>query len=667
MFQTRAGRRSLGGLARMCLVLLAATILGVVGPLGGCGSSSGADAGLDGADSVAVTDASDADSREYDSESGPIDSADGGDAADVTDEGAEDAERPHDLGPPFPDASGCPEGAPCAAVISGPCQVGRCNVLGQCVTVPDVGCCASDVDCGAFTPPSACEVLRCISGRCLPDPRPGCCVTAEQCDDGDACTTDLCSGAGGQCVHCASSCECPETHEVYANGFGASGPQAAGFFIEDLNPTDRVSWRPSTRRFVSPPTSLYLGDSECPTYYNGVLNADCQPSHPGGADGGSVELTLYSPPIPLPLTPGGHAALIWVWSEVEPLATGGPSERDVLRVSVDPGLGIAWPATSTLAVGKSTGGSWRLLAFNLAAYSGTTVRLRFAFDTLDSSDNHHEGVYLDDLSVVSRCHGGCCSSDADCAGLSGADGCRIPRCVDLSDGAGKVCALMPEEPGVPCTACDPEDACDDANPCTADACDAAGACRHDAFCCFEQVVLSASFESGLGGWFVDDGQPADSVGWRSTSALAVVGGSAAWFGDPATGTYAGAGRVSGSLTSATVMMPPAGVAGSTLAVSFWLRLGTEWDGQLYDNPAGLDRLTLEVVEAGKSVAIWSSDEVEGSTGGLWVPVAVSMQPYAARAVQLRFAFDSVDETANDHEGAFIDGLELGGHCPGSAP
>jgi hypothetical protein len=669
MIRTWGGRRCIGGLARACpavLVTAAVAMLGVAAWLGGCGASGD---GGDAADTPGLADASDLDTSQDDGDSGSADAVDGRDAVEVADSDIEDAELPSDLNPPSPDAdaSGCVEGAPCAAVISGPCQVGRCNALGQCVTVPDVGCCTSDGDCGAFTPPSACEILRCVSNKCVPDPRPGCCVTAAQCDDGYACTTDLCSGVGGRCVHCPSNCECTDAFEVYANAFSSPDPQASGFFIEDLDPNDRVSWRPSTQRYVSPPASLRLGDSECPTYYSGALNADCQPSDAAGADAGVVELTLYSPPIPLPLTPGGHAALVWVWSEVEALGTGGPSERDVLRVSVDPGLGIAWPASSTLAVGKSTGGSWRLLAFDLAPYGGSTVRLRFAFDTLDTSDNHHEGVYLDDLSVVSRCSGGCCSSDADCAGLPGANGCRIPRCIDLDDGAGKVCALLPADPGVPCTACDPLDACDDGNPCTADACDPTGACRHDAFCCFEQVVLSASFEAGLSGWFVDDGQPADSVGWRSTTALAVVGGSAAWFGDPATGSYASGARVSGSLTSSTVMMPQPGVAGAGLAVSFWLRLGTEWDGQFYDNPAGLDRLTLDVVAAGNAVTVWSSDEVGGSTGGVWVPVTVSMEGYAARAVQLRFAFDSVDETGNDYEGAFIDGLELGGRCPSAAP
>ncbi len=678
MFWTRGGRRTIGGLARACpaaltaltaLTLWSGATLAVVGALGGCGASGGGDAGSGGADAAEIADASDADASRLDTESGASDLTDRDDAADAGDTGADDLELPRDLGPPRPDAdaSGCVEGSPCAATISGPCQVGRCNALGQCVTVPDVGCCTDDGDCGALTPPSACEVLRCISSKCVPDPRPGCCVTVEQCDDGYACTTDLCGGPGGRCVHCPSGCECPGAFELYAHTFSGPDPQASGFLIEDLGPTDRVSWRRSTRRFVSPPASLHLSDLECPTYYSGALNADCQPSDPGAADAGVVKLTLYSPPIPLPLTPGGHAALVWVWSAVEPLKTGGPSERDVLRVSVDPGLGVAWPATSTLAVGKSTGGTWRLLAFDLAPYGGSTVRLRFAFDTLDTSDNHHEGIYLDDLSVVSRCTGGCCTSDADCAGLPGADGCRIPRCIDLDDGAGTICALLPDDPAARCTACEPQDACDDENPCTADTCDAAGACRHDAFCCFEQVVLSASFEGGLAGWFVDGGQPSDPVGWRSTNAQAVVGGSAAWFGDPATGTYAGDGRVSGSLTSAAVMMPQAGVVGADLAVSFWLRLGTEWDGQFYDNPAGLDRLTLEVVVAEKSVTVWSSDEVEGSTGGLWVPVTVSMADYAAKAVQLRFVFDSVDETANDHEGAFIDGLELGGRCPSAAP
>ncbi|MEZ4265044.1 MAG: hypothetical protein R3F39_01610 [Myxococcota bacterium] len=629
--------------------------------------------GVDGGDTSEVADGAAPDSTAVDVLAEVRDAADAGGDSDLD---ATDTRPPTDLSPPFPDvdAGACVEGAPCAAVISGPCQVGRCNALGQCVTVPAVGCCTSDSDCDDFTAPSACEVLRCTNTMCTPDPRPGCCVSSDGCDDGLACTVDLCSGAGGRCAHCASGCDCPGPFEVYSNDFSASDPQAAGFFIEDLDPTDGVSWRPTIRRFISPPASMRLGDTICPTYYSGALNADCQPVDPAGADAGVVEATLYSPPISLPLTPGGHAGLVWVWSDVEPLGTGGPGERDVLRVSVDPGLGVAWPASSSLAVGKSTGGAWRLLAFDLAPYGGATVRLRFAFDTLDASANHHEGVYLDDLSVVSRCQGGCCATDADCAGIAGdagADGCRSPRCIDLDDGAGKVCALLPDDPALPCTACDSPGspgspgsnvACDDQNPCTADSCDNGGVCRHDAFCCFEQLVLSAGFEDGLAGWFVTDDQPTDTVGWRSTHDLAVVGGSSAWFGDPGTGNYAGDARVSGSLSSATVVMPKVGASGAEAQVSFWLRLGTEWDGQLYDNPAGLDRLTLSVIASGSAAEVWSSDEVGGSTGGLWVPVSVPLESYAGRAVQLRFVFDSVDGTANEHEGAYIDGLELGARC-----
>lgn len=624
-----------------------------------CGSGAGGrdvDA-VDGDAVVADADASDV---------GSSDALDIGGGADAADDGSPDATdlgAPLDTTLPGPDTSGCPEGSPCAASITGPCQTGRCNGLGQCVTVPRAGCCEQDADCASVTPPTACDVLRCVTGMCQPEARPGCCSSDDACDDGLACTVDLCSGPGGRCAHCASGCECTAPLETFAYAFPATDPQAAGFFVEDLAPADSVSWRPSPRRFVSPPTSLRLGDIDCPTYYSGALDADCQPVDATGADSTAVKLTLYSPPIPLPASPGGYAALVWVWADVQPATTGGADERDVLRVSVDPGLGVAWPATSSLALGKSTGGAWRLMAFDLAAYSGATVRLRFAFDTLDGADNHHEGVYLDDLTVVTRCEGGCCATDADCAGLAGATGCDVPRCVSLDDGAGSVCALLPPDPAVPCTSCDPADACDDGNPCTADSCDPAGACRHDAFCCFEQVVLSASFDNGLSGWFASDGQPLDGVSWRTTTTQAVAGASSAWFGDPATQTYAADGRVSGTLTSTQVLMPSAlPGAGGELGVSFWLRLGTEWDGQLYDNPAGLDRLSLDVITAGQTVTVWSSDEVGGSTGGLWVPVSVALPAFAGQAVQLRFAFDSLDENANAFEGAFIDGLELGGRC-----
>jgi hypothetical protein len=219
-------------------------------------------------------------------------------------------------------------------------------------------------------------------------------------------------------------------------------------------------------------------------------------------------------------------------------------------------------------------------------------------------------------------------------------------------------------PGAPCTPCGAAGACDDGNPCTADACQADGTCGHDAFCCFEAATWAAGFEAGLGGWFLEDTDATDGVTWQVAAGPAGGDGQAAWLGDPATGTYAGTGPVRVGLRSPSVTVPPPVAAGGAPGVGFALHLTTEWTEQpTYDNPGGLDRLSLEVVSAGSGVEIWSSDELEGSSDGAWVPVEVDLTAWSGKLVQLRFLFDSGDDGANGYAGPFLDDVRVGTFCP----
>jgi hypothetical protein len=102
--------------------------------------------------------------------------------------------------------------------------------------------------------------------------------------------------------------------------------------------------------------------------------------------------------------------------------------------------------------------------------------------------------------------------------------------------------------------------------------------------------------------------------------------------------------------------------GGSVALEFELRLDTEWDGGFYLNPLGIDRLRIEVMGAGFPVEVWSSDEISGTTLGEWLEASVDLSPWAGQSIQIRITFDSVDENANDHEGAFIDNLVVRRNC-----
>ncbi|MDP6946220.1 MAG: hypothetical protein QF464_18880, partial [Myxococcota bacterium] len=207
-------------------------------------------------------------------------------------------------------------------------------------------------------------------------------------------------------------------------------------------------------------------------------------------------------------------------------------------------------------------------------------------------------------------------------------------------------------------------ACADDNPCTEDLCGDDGVCSHAPFCCFEVTAYATGFEEGLVGWYVADLQADDGVTWTTSDTSSSEGVSSAWLGDPLTGTYAAPGPVHATLRTPQITLPEGGDSLGVVAIRFSLALSTEWDGQPYDNPAGIDRLSLEVSPStGTYQEVWSSDEVDGSTNGQWLDVEVSLTPWAGQHVQLQFTFDTGDEGANDFSGPRIDDVRIGHVCP----
>jgi hypothetical protein len=599
-----------------------------------------------------AVDAADAGDDDNDADAGDAQHGDGdgdGDGDDAADDAADDA-------------IACPAGETCALPTSaGPCRVGLCDSAGACVATPIPGCCTAEADCAAYPVTSACEVYRCVFSQCTATTFPGCCGGAIGCDDGLPCTADACGADTGLCTHCPSGCSCAPP--ILEAGFDGA-TLGAGFTVVDDSSWDAVTWRPSQRRAVVPPGAAYLGRADCPNYYTGTVGADCAPADPVAQDGARVRAALLTPTFLLAPGAVSPRATVWLWADVEPVLGLGAAEPDVLRVTVEPIDGSPiWEVASSLAVGKRTDGGWRLLTVDLAPWAGRSVRLRFTFDSLDGQANAFEGVYLDALRVTEGCEGGgCCDRDADCADDTG-DPCTVARCVPLTSGAGRTCAIVPAHPGAVCEPCATAASCVDDDPCTNDLCGADGACVHAAFCCLRRELWGDDFESGLVAWTVDDPVAGDGVAWTpSTHAFDGVG--AAWFGAPETGTYATGAPVRGALASPPFALPAA-PSGGGVELAFALDLDTEWSGAVggYDNPAGVDRLVVTLLNATDEIVVWTSDAVGGTTDGEWVPVVADLTPWAGQTVQLRLTFDSVDGDANDHGGAWVDALVVRTACP----
>jgi MYXO-CTERM domain-containing protein len=84
------------------------------------------------------------------------------------------------------------------------CSVDVCPPSNLCQHTPTPGCCTNDAACKE-NPDDLCTINSCdiVSGMCsVKDLKPdGCCNLDTDCNDGDACTTDSCSGKGGTCQH----------------------------------------------------------------------------------------------------------------------------------------------------------------------------------------------------------------------------------------------------------------------------------------------------------------------------------------------------------------------------------------------------------------------------------------------------------------------------------
>jgi hypothetical protein len=563
------------------------------------------------------------------------------------------------------DATICPEGQLCTLKYTAYCDEARCNENNECVATPIPGCCTKDLNCETLDGLGPCETVRCVANECTVTAVPGCCVEHTDCATTLPCAIGECNEFN-RCTYCPADCNCTSKPPTISKSMDGATLAETGFSSTDYAGLDDVRWQPSEYRYFKEPSSLYLGNPTCKTYYTGLLDENCQVAD-GGLGASQVRLMLYSPVFNLKYSPGdaGTAAVFWIWSDVEPNLGLGTVEPDVLRVYVDmlDGSTLKWPVASSLDVGKHTQGEWRPIAVDLTPFSGTIFRLRMEFDTFDGQLNSYEGIYLDEFQLVDKCQHGCCIEDADCP--IEPDPCLKPRCVPMVGGTESICVSVPKNIGEPCSNCTADGQCDDGNPCTSNTCLPEGVCKTEAFCCFEQTIFFEDFEDQLAKW--SSTQEDADVFWQVSGTTFMSPDFSLWFGNLTTGTYEGADSVSGMITSTTIFIPSKYPDGAQPAVTFWLNLDTEWSGVFYDNPGGIDRLALTIVSSGKETELWSSDAINGTTQGEWLQFSASLTPFVGSTVSFRWSFQSVDGSANHYSGAQIDDFRVLRSCAPASP
>ena len=147
------------------------------------------------------------------------------------------------------------------------------------------------------------------------------------------------------------------------------------------NSDPALGWQRHNKRAANGSYSLYYGNPTTGTYDNGVVNSG----------------TATSPAIALSADKKAGAYFM-VYLDIEV----GNSIMDALKLQVIVG-------TNASTVWEKDVGQqpylrqWIPIAVDLSAYAGSTIQLRFDFNTSDKVSNLGEGVYIDDFTIYYDC------------------------------------------------------------------------------------------------------------------------------------------------------------------------------------------------------------------------------------------------------------------------
>ncbi len=161
---------------------------------------------------------------------------------------------------------------------------------------------------------------------------------------------------------------------------GTNDDSVAGLFSDDME-SGTNGWTPAGLWRLA--SDAYASPTNCWTYNNGT----------NYSTGGRNFAGLVSPLIALTNADTAGASLRFKsWYETED--TGAGWDRKTVQVSTD---GTHW--VQMLQV-TGTNRQWVTHAVDLSAYAGTSIRIRFYFDTIDALQNQYTGWRIDDVEVL---------------------------------------------------------------------------------------------------------------------------------------------------------------------------------------------------------------------------------------------------------------------------
>ncbi len=256
-----------------------------------------------------------------------------------------------------------------------------------------------------------------------------------------------------------------------------------------------------------------------------------------------------------------------------------------------------------------------------------TTPVEDVVETINPADMVELNCETDATCVVNCGSGGVCGEDGRCT-FAVIEGCLIPD--ETGDTA--ICREAGKlEPGTTCMFCNPSW---DAHAWTGN-------------------IAQESFEASTGQF----GQPVQmspgsDATWQLSEARSSTGEKSLYFGDLESGTYNVGTQAHAQIFAPTVSVPE----GVSLHVNFSVWLDTE-------ELPGYDVLKVLVKQDGQSAfAAWTSDALDGTTHGVFVPVSLALDELGGSSVQIGFSFDSLDDLDNDYEGVYIDDVFITTGC-----
>ncbi|GEM_PF-2063712 len=572
-----------------------------------------------------------------------------------------------------------------------------------------------------------CEVS---AGVCKKRLKPGKCCNDGDCNDNNPNTKEKCDLSDNTCQYESVSGVCASGKKVVVfsdEGFEQGGnPLPPSWKQTNSFAKGNVKWHVSTNRSHSGKHSLYLGN-ECKTYNTSSNEGNKCTGQDGKAF--KATLASVEANIPAQTQAIAHfwlwidAEPLWTQTDDQKKNKFDPSngckpakcaeqskgsknpccfaqtcvklpggnntclnERDVLKLFVQV-KGETHAVWDSSLIGKTTQGKWVHQLVDLTPYckgtTGCATKLFWEFSTETGALNDYEGVYLDDFKVETLCVGnqgyGKCDPQTSCKASSNA--CAANACTLSLNQKNLGLCFYDKTPGCCTGVLD----CDDKQSCTIDSCNKPdkkkpGNCVHkpdssNPQCCQPKSVFSEDFASGSTGAWTFSSCNSKSVKWHATKNQAKSGSHSMCFSNTNGKGYHDA-SIAPKGPACTVCSKPIKLTAGTVynTLEFAVKMQTEWSGQpkeKYKNPPKpglneLDKLVVFVKDAGKEVTIWSSDQIQGTTGNKgadWQSqFSAGLDKFAGKTKEICFKFDAGDNSGNDQGHICVDDIKVGVAC-----